>query len=200
MNSNPDTMIRQFESRSYRLSVDHGLIDTLIGAMLIAFGLMLHADLDYMPVIVFFIGAIAYPRARRRLIEPRIGHVRLHADRVARLKTWKWLTFGVLLIVVFGILALRGLGWIDYPENAAPLIVTGCFALALAVAAWLFGIRRRFAWAAILLAGGLIEWRFGLSHGLSWYFSGGLVVLAGMLMLTRFLRANAPDPGEPDGA
>ena len=200
MNSDRESMLSRLESRSYRLSVDHGLIDILIGAVLIAFGLMLHADLDYMPVIVFFMCAIAYPRARRRLIEPRIGHVRLHEDRVARLKTWKRLTFGVLLIAVFGILALRGLGWIDYPENAAPLIVAGCFSLALAVAAWLFGIRRGFAWATILLAGGLIEWRFGLSHGLSWYFSGGLVVLAGMLMLTRFLRANAPDPGEPDGA
>ena len=200
MISNPDRVLGRLESRSYRLSVDHGLIDILIGAVLIAFGLMLHADLDYMPVIVFFIGAIAYPRAWRRLIEPRIGHVRLHEDRVARLKTWKWLTFGVLLIGIFGVLTLRGLGWIDYPENVAPLIVTGCFALALAVAAWLFGIRRGFAWAAILLAGGLIEWRFGLSHGLSWYFSGGLVVLAGLLMLARFMHANRPEAGDSDDA
>ena len=193
-------MLGRLESRSYRLSVDHGLIDILIGAVLIAFGLMLHADLDYMPVIVFFIGAIAYPRARRRLIEPRIGHVRLHEDRVARLKTWKWLTFGVLLIGIFGVLTLRGLGWIDYPENVAPLIVTGCFALALAVAAWLFGIRRGFAWAAILFAGGLAEWRFGLDYGVSWYFSGGLVVLAGLLMLVHFMRANSPLGEESDGA
>ncbi|MCA1780240.1 MAG: hypothetical protein LC637_12920 [Xanthomonadaceae bacterium] len=200
MNSQHESMLGQLESRSYRLSVDHGLIDILVGAVLIAFGLMLHADLDYMPVIVFFIGAIAYPQARRRLIEPRIGHVRLHADRVARLQTRKWLTFGVLLIAIFGVLALRGLGWIDYPKSAAPLIVTGCFALALAVAAWLFGIRRGFAWAAIVLAGGLIEWRFGLDYGLSWYFSGGLVVLAGLLMLARFMRANPPDTGEPNGA
>ena len=199
MNSDHESMLGRLESRSYRLSVDHGLIDILIGAVLIAFGLMLHADLDYMPVIVFFIGVVAYPRAQRRLIEPRIGHVRLHVDRVARLKTWKWLTFGVLLTTVFGVLALRGLGWIDYPENAAPLIVTGCFALALAVAAWLFGIRRGFAWAAILLTGGLIEWRFDLDYGLSWYFSGGLIVLAGLLMLVRFMRANPPDAGDSDG-
>ena len=200
MNSDHESMLDRLESRSYRLSVDHGLIDTLIGTVLIAFGLMLHADLDYMPVIVFFIGATAYPGARRRLIEPRIGHVRLHADRVARLKTWKWLTFGVLLIGIFGILALRGLGWIDYPESAAPLIVTGCFALALAVAAWLFGIRRGYAWAVILFAGGLIEWRFGLTYGLSWYFSGGMVVLASLLMLVRFMRANPPAAGGSDDA
>ena len=200
MNSDRKSTLGRLESRSYHLSVDHGLIDILIGAVLIAFGLMLHADLDYMPVIVFFLGAIAYPRARRRLIEPRIGHVRLHADRVARLKPWTWLAFGVLLIGIFGVLTLRGLGWIDYPENVAPLIVTGCFALALAVAAWLFGIRRGFAWAAILFAGGLAEWRFGLDYGVSWYFSGGLVVLAGLLMLARFMRANPPESGESDGA
>lgn len=200
MNSRPDTMLRQLESRSYRLSVDHGLIDILIGALLIAFGLMLHADLDYMPVIVFFMGAIAYPRARRRLIEPRIGHVRLHEHRVARLKNWKWLTFGILLIAVFGILALRGLGWIDYPESVATLIVTGCFTVALTVAAWLFGIRRGFAWAAILFAGGLAEWRFDLDYGVSWYFSGGLVLLAGLQMLARFLRANPPAAGDSDDA
>ena len=192
--------LETLEQRAYRLSVDHGLIDILIGAVLIAFGLMLHADLDYMPVIVFFIGVVAYPRARRRLIEPRIGHVRLHEDRVARLKTWKWLTFGILLIAVFGVLAPRGLGWIDYPKSAAPLIVNGCFALALAVAAWLFGISRAYAWAAVLFAGGLAEWRFGLDYGLSWYFSGGLVVLAGLLMLARFIRANPPAAGDSDGA
>ncbi len=198
MSSNLESVLGRLESSSYRLSVDHGLIDILVGTVLVAFGLMLHADLGYMPVIVFFVGATAYPSARRRLIDPRIGHVRLHADRVAEIKAWKWLTFGVLLTAIFGVLALRALGWIDYPESAVPMIVTGCLALALAIAAWLFGIWRGFVWAAILFAGGVIEWRFGLANGLSWYFSGGLVVLAGLLMLARFMRANPPDAGDTD--
>ena len=187
--------LERLEQSNYRLSVDHGLIDILIGTVLIAFGLMLHADLDYMPAIVFFVGAMAYPGARRRLIESRIGHVRLHPDRVARIKTWRWLTFSVLLIAVFGVLLLRELGWIEYPKNAAPLIVTGCLALALSVAAWLFGIRRGYVWAALLFAGGVFEWRFDVAYGTSWYFSGGLVVLGGLLMLARFIWANPPEAG-----
>jgi len=180
----------RLERAAYRSRIDHGLIDIVIGAWLVAIGLMLHADLDYMPVVTFFIGVLAYREAFGRLIEPRIGHVRLRADRVARIKAWKWLTLGAMVAAVFGVLALRGLGWIEYPASVRPLVVTACFALPLALAAGLFGIRRWFAYAAVLLAGGALEARAGLGYGASWYFSGGLVVLAGGLLLARFLRAH----------
>jgi len=180
----------RLERAAYRSRIDHGLIDIVIGAWLVAIGLMLHADLDYMPVVTFFIGVLAYREAFGRLIEPRIGHVRLRVDRVARIKAWKWLTLGAMVAAVFGVLALRGLGWIDYPASFRPLVVTACFALPLALAAGLFGIRRWFAYAAVLLAGGAIEARAGLGYGTSWYFSGGFVMLAGGLLLARFLRAH----------
>lgn len=188
------------EKRAYRRVVDHGVFDVLIGAFLVAIGLMLHADLDYMPAIVFFVGVVAFEQARQRLIEPRIGHVRLRAERRARLKTWRWLTLLALVAAVFGVLAMRGLGWIDYPDNTRPLVVTGCFALPLALAAWLFGIHRWFVYAAIILAGGVIEWRFGLAFGTSWYFSGGLVVVAGLLLVLRFVRKHPADDGGSHGA
>jgi len=187
---NAERELKRLEQSAYRSRIDHGLIDLFIGAWLFAIGLMLHADLDYMPVVVFFIGVMAYRDAVRRLIEPRIGHVRLRADRVERIQGWKWITLGALVAAVFGVLALRGLGWIEYPASARPLVVTACFALPLALAAGLFGIRRWFAYAAVLLAGGAIEARAGLGYGASWYFSGGLVVLAGGLLLARFLRAH----------
>lgn len=187
---NTSTSLQQMEHSAYRKRIDHGLIDVLIGAFLVAIGLMLHADLDYMPVIVFFIGVFAHREASRRLIEPRIGHVRLRADRVARIKAWQWFTLGSLVAAVSGVLALRGLGWIEYPDGARALVVTGCFALPLALAAWLFGIRRWFVYAAMLLAGGALEAWAGLDYGTSWYFSGGLVVLAGGVLLAKFLRAH----------
>ena len=180
----------RLEQSAYRSRIDHGLIDLVIGALLVAIGLMLHADLDYMPVVVFFVGVIAYREAGRRLIEPRIGHVRLHSDRLARIKFWQWVTLGALVTAVFGVLALRGLGWIDYPAGLRPLVVTGCFALPLALAARLFGIRRGWLYAAVLLAGGALEARAGLGYGTSWYISGGFVVLSGGLMLARLLRAH----------
>jgi len=188
------------EQRAYRTVVDHGLFDVVIGAFLVAIGLMLHADLDYMPEVVFFIGVVALEQARRRLIEPRIGHVRLRAERRARLKAWRWLTLLALVVAVLGVFALRGLGWIDYPDNARPLVVTGCFALPLALAAWLFGFRRWSVYAATVFAGGIIEWRFSLPYGSSWYFSGGLVVVAGLALLLRFVREHPANDGGSHGA
>lgn len=188
------------ENRAYRLVVDHGLFDVLIGAFLIAMGLMLHADLDYMPVVVFFVGVAGLQQGRRRLIEPRAGHVRLNAERMARLKAWRWLTMLALVVAVFGVLAMQGLGWIDLPLNARPLVVAGCIALALALAAWLFGIYRWLVFAALVLAGGVIEWRFDLAYGVSWYFSGGLVVLAGLALVLRFVRNHPADDGGPHGS
>jgi len=182
--------LMRLEQSAYRSQIDHGLIDLVIGAWLVAVGLMLHADLDYMPVVVFCIGVLAYREAFVRLIEPRIGHVRLRADRIERIQGWKWITLGALVAAVFGVLALRALGWIDWPASIRPLVVTGCFALPLALAAWLFGIRRWWLYAAVLLAGGAVEAPAGLDYGASWYFSGGLVVLAGGLQLARFLRAH----------
>jgi magnesium-transporting ATPase (P-type) len=190
----------QLERSAYRSRIDHGVFDVVIGAFLVAIGLMLHADLDYMPVIVFFVGVVAFEQARRRLIEPRIGQVRLRAERRARLKAWRWLTLLVLVAAVFGVLAARGLGWIDYPDNARPLVVTGCFVLPLALAAWLFGIHRWFVYAATVFAGGVIEWRFGLAYGASWYFSGGLIVVAGLALMLRFVRKHPADDGDQDDA
>ena len=192
--------LERLEHSIYRSQVDHGLLDILMGAFLVAIGLMLHADLDYMPVVVFFIGVYAFRETRQRLIEPRIGHVRLKAERRARLKAWRWLTLLALVAAVFGALALSGLGWIDYPDSARPLVVTGCFAVPIALAAWLFGIYRWFVYAAIVLAGGLVEWRLGLAYGLNWYFSGGLIVLAGFALLLRFLRQHPADQGGSYGS
>ncbi len=189
----------QLEQGSYRQVVDHGMFDVLIGAFLVAIGLMLHADLDYMPVVVFFIGVVALEQARRRLIEPRIGHVRLRAERRAKLKAWRWLTLLALVAAVFGVIGMQGLGWIHFPDNARSLLVTGCIALPLALAAWLFGIHRWFVFAAVVLAGGIIEWRFGWPYGASWYFSGGLVVVAGLLLVLRFIRNHPADSGGSHG-
>lgn len=186
----------QLEQSAYRSRIDPGLIDIIIGAVLVAIGLMLHADLDYMPVVVFFIGVMAYREAGRRLIEPRIGHVRLRADHVERIKVWRWFTLGALVAAVSGVLALRALGWIDWPASLRPLVVTGCFALPLALAAGLFGVRRWFVYAVVLLAGGAIEAPVGLGYGTGWYFSGGFVLLAGGVLLARFLRAHPAGDGQ----
>ncbi|MDT8409283.1 MAG: hypothetical protein RQ741_06765 [Wenzhouxiangellaceae bacterium] len=190
----------QLERSAYRSRIDHGLFDVFIGAFLVAIGLMLHADLDYMPVIVFFVGVLAFEQAQRRLIEPRIGHVRLRAERRAQLKAWRWLTLLALVAAVFGIIAMRALGWIDYPANARPLVVTGCFALPLALAASLFGIRRWFIHAGIVVVGGVIEWRFGLAYGASWYFSGSLIVVTGLVLVRRFVRQHPAEDGASHGA
>lgn len=191
--------ISRLEESVYRSRVDHGVFDVLIGAFLVAIGLMLHADLDYMPVVVFFVGVVAFKQARRRLIEPRIGHVRLRAERLARLTAWRWVTLGALVVAVFGVLSLRGLGWLDYPDGTRPLVVTGCLALPLALAAWLFGIHRWLVYAAAVLAGGLLEWRFGLAYGASWYVSGGLVVVIGLALVLRFIRRHPADDGGANG-
>ncbi|MEX2500418.1 MAG: hypothetical protein WD397_16245 [Wenzhouxiangellaceae bacterium] len=190
----------QLEQRAYRRVVDHGALDVWIGAALVTVGLMLHADLDYMPAIAFFVGALAFEQIRRRLIESRIGHVRLRADRMARLKTWRWLTLTALIVAVFGVVALRSLGWIDYPNSAGPLIVTGCLALPLALAGGLFGIRRWFVYAAVVFTGGVCEAWLDLAYGSSFYFSGGLVVSAGLVLLVRFVRCNPSGNGNSDGA
>ena len=145
--------LERLEHSIYRSQVDHGLLDILMGIFLIAIGLMLHADLDYMPVVVFFVGVFALKEARRRLIEPRIGRVRLKAERRARLKAWRWLTLLAMVVAVFGVLALSALGRIDFPDSAGVLVVTSCFALPLALSAWLFGIHRWFVYAAAVLAG-----------------------------------------------
>ena len=190
----------RLERSAYRGRIDHGVFDVVIGAFLIAIGLMLHADLNYMPAIVFFVGVVAFQQALQRLIEPRIGHVRLLAERRARLTAWRWLTLSALVAAVFGVVAMRGLGWIDYPDNARPLVVTGCLALPLALAARLFGIRRWFVYAAAVLAGGVIEWRFGLAYGASWYFSGGLIAVAGLVLMLRFVRKHPAEDGGAHGS
>jgi intracellular septation protein A len=190
----------RLERSVYRARFDHGLFDVLIGAFLVAIGLMLHADLDYMPVIVFFIGVYVFKAAHEHLIEPRVGHVRLKAERRARLKAWRWLTLLALVVVVFGLLGLSSLGWIDYPDAIRPVVVTGCLALPMALAAWLFGIHRWFFHAAAVLAGGMAEWRFELTYGVSWYFSGGLVALVGLALLLRFLNDHPAEDGGPHGS
>ena len=183
------------EKKAYRSVVDDGVIDICLGFFMLVFGLVLATDIHLfgtvdLPIFLFLLIYPLWRGLRKRVIEPRIGYVRLRADRMAQIKRNKKTIVYAFFWLMLGMAALlsRDAGWVA-PLQDVKVILIGCaMGVPIALAAALLHVRRWWFHTVIAIAGPIVEHFGGLPAGSGWLASGAVIVAIGGFVLMTFLR------------
>jgi hypothetical protein len=184
--------LANLERQAWRSNFDDGLLDLLLGGMLLLLGIASMVPNDRL-LYPFYFGLVAvYVTLKWRVVIPRAGLVRFAAPRRRR----KALTMGVLLsatilgTVVMVLLTMDGAAaaWLrTHPivfEAGFPLMVATVFS-ALAV---LLDVARIHALGVVFaLAFGIRMW---FDMGIGFLAGGAMVMLVGVALFARFLHTH----------
>ena len=177
------------EERTYRASIDHGLIDVVLGGYFVVLGAALSLEwFRYSGLIGGLAGGFAFPLGlvlRRALVDPRLGHVRLNPSRRARVRLAPAVAVGALCAVILAgfWVAGRRAEFTVYPG----FIPAMAFAAPIALAGYVLGIRRMYLYGALLLIERAVDASSGPPFEFLYWPSGLVIAAAGLFVLRRFL-------------
>jgi hypothetical protein len=184
----------KIEKKAYRDSQQDGLMEVMMGLILITFGCFL-----YSPVFAFYILLIIFSKKivesiRRRYTYPRIGFVKFHKENPKDALTGVFLFEFAVIVIIFTLISIFGdvkdySRWIKWSPLFFGMILVGPFAHAASRS----GSIRYTGYAMLSVVLGLffsiIE--FGSGYiGLILYlvFIGAFLFLGGLVIFTLFLR------------
>ena len=183
----PDVDLKGIKRKTYLSLFQDGLWDILLGCFILGWGLMILLDIATLG------GAIAVSfyfiiwGLKRRLTYPRMGYVKIAE---ARRQTMKILILG---IVLFGL----GLAvFLLFSQGNRPdwlgeyfMFLFGCMlALVVSIIAYWWQVKRWYAYAALMVTGVAFHQWLGASLPMSFIVPGAIVIIAGLVILVRFLR------------
>ena len=200
--------LKEIEKKAYRDSQQDGLMEVMMGLILITFG-----GFFYSTVFAFYILLIVFSGKivefiRRRYTYPRIGFVKFHEENPKDALTGVFLFEFAVIVIIFTLISIFGnvkdySQWVDWAPLFFGMILVGPFAHAASRS----GSIRYTGYAILSVILGvffsLIEFGSGCT-GLILYlvFIGAFLFLGGLAIFTRFLRKyplpakEAPDVSE----
>jgi len=190
--------LEELERRAYRTFVDDGIADVLVGALIVAFGITMATDVDYLPIVVAVVAVPLWRRLRADLVEPRLGYARLRAERVSRLKR-SGVTLELVMLLVAGALWLVAFGvgeGFDRVRDFGGLLPGMLLAIPAVVGGRQLGLPRLYAYAGVLLLTSVLAFAAGASAAVGLLASGAIVVGSGLVLLRRFVLRYPEIPGD----
>jgi len=201
--------LRKIERKAYLAYFEDGLWDMVIGLFILCFGIDMATGSPSSSFVLPCVMAIGWA-VKRWITYPRIGYVRFAPARQLRIRK----SMGVLVLLLF-LTALSGLvplfalsgrgglptGLVSWVKEHTLLLFGGVWAIMVAALALLFGVKRFYAYAAIVMGSFVGGYLFEVEP--YWYFlvPGGVIVLLGLVMLIRFLTMYPiPSPEMPSDA
>lgn len=182
------------EKGLFRAYWDDGLLDILFGVALLLTGIGWETRLGVFAVLQAPLWIILWTPLRRAIVEPRAGYVRHSLARQQRntLQLAATATLGIGILAA--ILLLTYLAPWQGAVPAAGNLVAGLPAVLVAAGTVLGGIltgaRRLLAYAVVLLAAAAATVYFDRGPALPLTVAGAVVLLSGLCLLTRFVRAS----------
>ncbi|MDP6839885.1 MAG: hypothetical protein QF724_13195 [Planctomycetota bacterium] len=152
--------LKQLESEALaRATLDDGLLDILCGICLISWGIMMACDVGGLGGITFAVCFPALMALRKKLVEPRIGSVRLKRStlKLKQLMLMGLFSFTFVLGLAFFVMSNSGAPkapaeWLESFGNPARLMFAFILALVSTVLGFVFGARRAHGYALGILA------------------------------------------------
>ena len=187
-----ETELKEAERRTYLSYFEDGIGDIVGGLVVLLFGLGMTFDsstffiFSWMPVMFFW-------PIKRAVTFPRIGYVRFRPERQRKIsRNMILLLVAGSLSFLLGLLAFFGVEGNAFDLRAlmleyAPLVFGVVMAAAFVLVAALFEVARFYAYGAIVFLGWLAAYLFEINEGIPVAIAGGLISLAGFLLLVRFL-------------
>jgi hypothetical protein len=185
-----ETDFKKLQVRTYQFYQQDGLIDIIIGLMIIGFGLNMAFDnsaflfMGWLPIIL-------YVPVKNRITVPRIGYVKFYASN----KIVFGLVIAGLLVLMLGMIVFL----ISGPDILSPgfqvwlrqyymLLLGVVAALCFFGAGALTGISRLYVYAVLFLVIFLLGTWLNILPAIYVILTGGFVEVVGIWMMVRFLR------------
>lgn len=191
------TDLEDLESEAYQDSFSDGLVDLFLGLGLALIGALWLWFESVAGLAGVFAAAVAWALVpiRRRVVEPRVGYVRWTAPRL------KWERKQLRLLFVLGSVALLiGVGLAlslangDGGTSGDRNVVAGLPAILLAIGAFVLaatsGFKRLWGYGTILMIAAAVTILIEAGPGGSLLAAGAAIGAVGVVLLSRFLRAN----------
>lgn len=197
----------ELEKKAYRDSQQDGLIEVMMGLILMTFGGFFHS-----PIFAFYILLIVFSGkivefARRRHTYPRIGFVKFRRENPKDAITGVLLFELAVIVIIFTLIFISGnvmdySSWVNWAPLFFGMIMVGPFAHAASRS----GSVRYYGYAILSVILGLFFTLIRFDSGcteliLYLVFMGGFLVLSGLVIFAMFLRRySLSTVGAPDGS
>ncbi len=182
--------LKEIESRAYAVRSESGLLDVVVGAGLLGYGLLATVGAYLVPTYCLLLAVLL----RKFVVTPRVGRVRFAADRRARERT------GVLLIALLVLLPIplglalffadKPVAWLGAVSNHATLVLGLFVAVSMAAVAWAKSAGRFYVYAIMAVLDFAGAQFFGQPHTWPVMATGAPIFVVGVLLLVRFVRRN----------
>jgi hypothetical protein len=194
---------KDLANRAYMAYHEDGIIDILLGAGITGFGLQMLFESSAL-IILSWMPFLFYVPMKNHITAPRFGYVRFAGEQEERTRNTRIILLGLLTFTLFlGLFVALTFDRVT-PEMRAligqnmMLLLGGLAALILAVAAAVTGLKRFYIYAALTLLFNIAGTFLPIHEGLTTVLLGLTILICGIWLLVRFLRAY-PLPEEEDG-
>jgi hypothetical protein len=200
----PTTEFKLLERRAYLSYHQDGVIDIIVGLGMLGFGIYLAIDqLFFMLAAWLFL--MAYVPLKRWITVPRFGYiefslVRTHSQKRRGLISMTFLVILLAFILLVGIPGVLPGGILTTLRIYKELLFGIIFAFLLFGAALMSELIRFSAYAGLAVLLTVMAYWLGLPAYAYTLALGGLILLSGLWMLTRFLRRYPLVPEEGSNA
>jgi hypothetical protein len=183
---------KQLARKAYLSYHQDGLIDLIIGFVILAYGMNFATDESYWTISGWF-PILLYVPLKNRITVPRFGYFKLEeAEIVAK----RIVAFLVLLVLVVFVLGMMMFLVADSPPPPAilwirenTLVFYGLITVfGFVMAGWISNIKRMFAYGLAGLAIMFTGQALGLQEFIPFMLLGTTVLVTGVVLLVRFLQ------------
>ncbi len=186
------------EARLYGIYWDDGLLDLLCGIALLAIGAGWWFDQVVLAAVCPGLLVPLWAPLRQRIVEPRAGYVEFSQERQGHTRT------GVQVTILLGVgTLLLGVGLYFYMQRSGSVeslvgvthyiagLPAALLALGAVIAAQITSAHRFRAYALLLLLASATTIAMGWGPAMPMLAGGIGVVVSGLVLMSRFLRASA---------
>ena len=187
--------LKEMEKKSWQYTMQDGIMETLLGVLLLIYGITLVTSLPVVFAIVFWIIFIipAYMAMKKKFTDPRIGQVKLQEDKPIQTASGIFL-YMIVVAAIMGIGAFVFFGEItdELIYRALPIFFSIMVLGGMAYAHGKSGSRRFYAYATIALVSApvfsIIDFGTRMDNiGYYSLFIGSVFLVIGLVIFTRFL-------------
>lgn len=200
----PSQSLSQLRQKAYLAYHQDGIVDMLIGATVVGFGLWRITG-NIVFTFLSWLSFTFYYALKRTITIPRFGFVRFDATQR---KTQISLMMGLLILLM---LAVGGLFFFAQPDRMPPsvlvfmrkfheFVLSGVGAVSMFIFGLLFGIRRVTGYGIVMLLTLWVAIQLGWPGGPTLVVIGSVILLLGTVYLFRFMRRYPLQPEETGNA
>jgi hypothetical protein len=185
---------KDLANRAYISYHQDGIIDILLGAGIVGFGLQMLFDSPAL-IVLSWMPFLLYMPMKTHITEPRFGYVRFTSEQEERTRYTRLLLFGLLaFVMVLALVAVLAYVRVS-PEvrslfaGRAMLLLGGFAALIMVAAGAVTGLKRFYIYAALTLLFNVAGAFLPIHEGLTTVLLGLVILASGIRLLLLFLRA-----------